>query len=87
MEASRARDAAATVRRAAVAAGWAQAAALREAAAAGERAYPGTWCERERAAIDACRALGAFLAHHPTNPVARAIAGALAEAARHGRFG
>jgi hypothetical protein len=67
-------------RRDVVAASRERAATLQAAARAGERAFPGggAWPERERAALDACRALAVFLANHPTDPVACAIAASLA---------
>lgn len=65
-------------RRAAVVAGREQAAVLIAAARAAEQAFTGgDWADRERQAIDACRTLAAFLAHHPTAPVASAIVDAL----------
>lgn len=65
-------------RRAAAARGRAHAVTLRGAAAAGSDALPGSaWPERGREAIAACRVLAAFFGHHPTDPVAAAIAAEL----------
>jgi hypothetical protein len=69
-------------RRARVAAVRAQARRCAAGLRAGEALYPaGEWAAREREALNALRALTAFLHLHPNDPVAQAIASELADPA------
>jgi hypothetical protein len=76
-------------RRRCVAQARARAEQLRALAATGEQAAAtSAWPERARAATEACRTLAAFLANHPTDPVARAlVAGLIADASSSGGDG
>ncbi|GJF03378.1 hypothetical protein PSD17_23380 [Pseudonocardia sp. D17] len=57
-----------------------QANRLRSAAKTAAAAHPsGEWPERQDQALTALRGLAAFLAMHPTDPVAASIARSLAE--------
>ncbi|MBC3190963.1 hypothetical protein H7X46_07790 [Pseudonocardia sp. C8] len=58
-----------------ITAGFALSRRLRTAAHAAQSAETTEWIDREQQAIDALRALAAFLAHHAGSPVARAITG------------
>jgi hypothetical protein len=65
-------------RRRCVAQARAHAERLRAVAATGEQAAAtSVWPERAQAATEACRTLAAFLANHPTDPVARALVAGL----------